>query len=365
MKLMLPIVGALLACLAVLALFLFKQGLDDYLAAQSLAAVEIAAPAGAEVVPYDATQGLALTGHRFDLDPEAIDPTNGILRRFASSAAGVDDGVAQVFVQGDERVALSLHRVAQIDPPETLASRLGLEDPIPRPRAAPDIFGTVAGFEVVHQPDPRRLADQPPPTYRHFTASIGASDSDMVEITVLTNASDAFVASVLDGIDMVGLNDRLPKPDPLILPDAGFVPVRSGPLSRTPPPPTPAHLAYRLLNSADPLSAIDRAVLERVLAGELSDMEGLQAQMRDLAAPTPAMVAVLGEPSPETAARFAAVGLLQSGRLWSQNEVSLLSRVAVPGSTQADLDQISLSDESVSPEVLALVAQLPGAPAGD
>ncbi len=360
MKIMLPVVGVLLAGLAALSLYLFKQGLDDYLANKSLAAVEIVAPAGVAVVDYDAAQGMALTGRAFNLDPEVTDQTNELLRRFEASAGGIDDGVAQVFVKGEQRVALSLHRAPYVAPPQTLASQLGLDEPNPEPEIESDVFGTVAGIEVILQPAPERAPDQEPVSYRHFVVNLGdPGGPETVEITVLTNASDAFVASVFDSLDIAALNERLPEPDVRIVPDGGFVPAADGPLSQTPPTPAPALLAYRALQSGVTLTALDRDVLERVRAGEISDMAGLQARFPDLVAPTVAMMAVLGQPTPEVSARFAAVRLLKGDRDWSQTEAFILAQVARPDTTQADLlDYLSLRDD-IAPEVLALVSQLP------
>ena len=364
MRIVLPVLGVFLVGFAALCLYLFKEGLDSYLTSRSISSVQIDAPEGWDMQPYIAAHGEEITGDVYLAVPGQPSTTDDILLAFENAAAGTDDGIAWTFRNGDQLVALRMRIAPYVKPRVSMAERLGYEAPAEPPAPDPDtILGAVDGVAIREMP---RFADREgdplpePVNYRHFVGQIGeTSVSEALEMSILTNASDAAVAQVLDRLDMAALNEKLKQPDDHVAAGRGFVPSASEPLSDVPPPPTPAYSALQMLRTAVDLPSKDREILMRVREGEINNWDALQAAYPKIDDVSFEVLRILDDGAPANTARYYASILANSGREWNTYEHYLLSAVARGGSSQADLGDYLDSGFDVAPEITALIDRLP------
>jgi hypothetical protein len=366
MRILLPVYGLVLAAFAVVILFVFKAGLDDYIATNSLAATQVSAPEGWSARPYRTSDGELITQASFVAN--AGGTTQDILGQYEIPTGGLRDGMLTTVVRGDEMIALRLSYAPHVPKRPTLAERLGRASPKDAGDTPTDgMFATVAGLPVIEQP---RFATVPgdavpvPVNYRYFTTVIGDRTVDEVlEVSVLTNSSDAAVASVLDSLDVVALNARLPTPDPRVIASAGVLTRDPLPLSEQRPRPTPAYRAMQLLDAGEVLDPPWQDALVQIRGGEIETWNDLRSRYPKIDTLPFRLLEVLDDGSHDSAARYFAAVLTNSGRAWTGHEFHVLSKISDVGTTQADFAEYLAGEYEIAPEVLALVRRLPEAPA--
>ncbi len=361
MRILLPVLGVFIVILAAAGLYLFKLGLDDYMASQSIASVPVAAPAGWAAQPYDTAQGEVITGAV--LMPSAVggSTTNDILLAFESAVAGDDDGVVHAFARGDERIVLRMRVAPLIKQRLSLKQRMGIEE-VTEQEALGTVLGAVDGVSFVIMPQVSAVMGQPLPVpvdYRHITASIGDPKvAETIEVAVLTNSSDAAIAAVIGGLDIAALNEKLPTPSDAITPQAGFVAARQQPLSDVPPPPSAPYRAHRMLETAS-FDTLNADILGLIRAGDIVTMADLQVVYPKLDGILLEVLQLLDGGGPENFARYYAMVLSKSGRSWNNYEYYVLSEIAKAGTSQASLADYLSNGYDIAPEVMALVQRLP------
>lgn len=363
MRILLPVLGVFIVVFGLGMLYLFKMGLDDYVAQQSLTSVQIETPAGWQAVPYEAAHGEAITGQPVsDAEPGA-DSTNDILKRFNSVANGEVDGVTTTYVKGDEMVALRIRIAPYVKPRMSMAERLGVQDPFAAKAPPPDpVFATLDGVPIKVSPREATVAGQAgtvPVNYRYLHGVIGdTSQHEAVEIAILTNSSDAAIAAVLSALDIPAFNEKAPTTTDMIHPGEGLVPQVAQPLSETPPPPTARYGAQRLLTTKE-FDELNTSLLEQIRSGTLTSMEALQEAQPELDVVSMDVLLLLDDGSPANLARYYATLLINSGREWSNIEFYVLNKISDVGTSQASLAEYVNGDYELAPEIMALVRQLP------
>lgn len=367
MRVLLPVLGIGLVCFAAAVLFLFKQGLDDYMFAKSLKSVEIVPPAGWDMTPYQTAHGEAIAVATFDPAPAAATTTNDILFAFESARLDDIDGYAVTFSKGDEKMSLRMQHASFVPRRTTFAERLGyaVEEPETAPEGA--VFGSMDAvpFTIAPRLSMTVGSDVPVPVnYRYVTATVGDPAVEAtVDIAILTNSSDAALAQLIGGLDMDAINARLPRKTDTVLAGIGFVPRQAGALSTTPPRPTSAYRAMVMLKEGRDMDAINRKIVAKIANAEITDMAGLVQNYPDLDAIRFDVLALLENGSHENSARYYARVMANSGRAWNNHEYYLLSQIAKLGTSQESLADYLANGHDIAPEVLALVARLPEASA--
>lgn len=365
MRILLPLYGLLLVIFAGGLVYVFKAGLDHYVAANSLAEMQIDPPEGWSVRPYQLADGALITGTD-DEPAAAIGTTATILNSFDIPTGGLREGGVKTFVRGEEMVAIRMQRGPHEPKRTSLMERLGYA--APEETLDPDsVFATVAGLPLISHPRVSVAEGMPAPrpvNYRHFTMTIGDKTVDEVlDVAVLTNSSDAALVAILDRVDMAALNNRLPTPDPRVMASAGVLTRDALPLSTEPPRPTPAYLALELLAKGQVFADPWQQALTEIRDGEITSFEALQTRYPRIDTLPFAVLEVLEDGSQTSTARYYARILSNSGRAWSGHEFHVLSTIAEVGSTQADLNEYLAGEYDVAPEVLALAKRLPEGPA--
>ncbi|MDX8347067.1 hypothetical protein SLH49_03625 [Cognatiyoonia sp. IB215446] len=365
MRILLPLYGLLIVVFAVGVVYVFKAGLDHYVASNSLAEMQIDPPDGWTVRPYQLADGAAITGS--DDDPAAaIGTTATILNSFDIPTGGLKEGAVKTFQRDNEMLALRLERGPHEPKRVSLADRLGYGTP--EETLDPDtVFATVAGLPLIVHPRESIVEGMPAPrpvNYRYFTMTIGDKTIDEVmEVAVLTNSSDAALVAILDRVDIAFLNERLPTPDTRVMASAGVLTRDALPLSDVPPRPTPAYRALELLASGQSFDAPWGEALAQIRDGQITSFEELQIRYPRIDTLPYALLEVLEDGSQTSTARYYARILSNSGRAWSGHEFHVLSTIAEVGSTQADLNEYLAGQYDVAAEVLALAKRLPEGPA--
>lgn len=363
MRILLPLYGLVLVAFAAGFLVVFKSGLDDYVAAKGLAASAVTAPDGWTVRDYETTDGALITQVTYD-PTVAVDTTQSILAKFETRTGGMRKSTLTTFVRGDERVALRISVAPHVPQRESLAARFGrTEDTDAAATHEDGVFATLAGLPVVEQP---RFSYRPneemplPVTYRHFTTMIGDQTVDEVlELSILTNASDAAVLTVLHSLDIEVLYEQAPMPDPRVIVSAGVLTRDALPLSTEPPLPSPAYRAMQLLDAGQEFASPWQEALLDIRMGKIESWNDLQAYYPRVDTLPVALLDVLDDGSHENAARYFAAILSNSGREWTMHEYHVLATVSAAGTTQADLSDYMTGQIDIAPEVLALAQRLP------
>lgn len=363
MRILLPVLGVGLVCFAAAILFLFKQGLDDYMFAKSFQSVDIIPPDGWDMAPYQTAHGEAIAGATFDPAPDAATTTNDILFAFESARLDDSDGRAVTFIKGDEKMALRMQVVPFVPRRTTFAERLGYATAEPEIAPEGDVFGSMDAVPFVIAPRMSMTVGSDvavPVNYRHVSATVGDPAIEAtVDIAILTNSSDAALAQLIGGLDIDAINARLPKKSDTVLAGIGFVPRQSGQLSQTPPRPTPAYRALAMLEEGMDFDAVNREVVTQISKAEITDMASLMQNYPNLDAIRFDVLALLDDGRHENTARYYARVMANSGRAWNTYEYYLLSEIGKPGTSQESLAAYLANDHDIAPEVLALVARLP------
>ncbi len=366
MRILLPLYGLVLAAFAVGVLFVFKSGLDSFVATQGLAASAVVVPDGWTVRDYEAADGEVITQVAFDKSGTA-DTTQAILARYQTLTGGIKRSTLTTFERGDERVALRISVAPHMPKRESLAARFGRSSDADTQNAYHDgVFATLAGLPVIEQP---RLSYSPdetmpePVNYRHFTTKIGDQTVDEVlELSILTNASDAAVLTVLNSLDVEALHEQVPTPDPRVILSAGVLTRDALPLSSEPPLPSPAFRAMQLIDAGAQFDPPWQEALLDIRMGKIDSWDDLQTHYPRVDTLPVALLDVLDDGSHENAARYFAAILSNSGREWSSHEYHVLATISAAGTTQADLSDYMAGQIDVAPEVLALAQRLPRTP---
>lgn len=363
MRVLLPVLGVFILVFAAAILFFFKQGLDSYTFARSLQSVTITPPAGWDSASYQMADGEAITGATFDPAPVAATTTNDILFAFESARLGNNDGVATTFRSGDEMIALRMQTVTFVPRRTSFAERLGYSAAEAEEAPALEVFGSLEAVPVFLHPRQSSIdgTDVPVPVnYRYLTATVGdPAVADTVDIAIVTNSSDAALAGLLGGLDLVAVNDRLAQPSADVLAGLGFVPRKTGPLSDVPPRPAPAYRAMAMLNDGKPLDPLNQQLVTQIATFEITDMAGLLVNYPSLDVIRGDVMQLLEDGSAENSARAYARLMANSGRAWNSHEYYVLAEVGKPGTSQQSLAAYLANGYEIAPEVLALVARLP------
>ncbi|WP_341366966.1 hypothetical protein [Yoonia sp. BS5-3] len=364
MRILLPLYGLVLTAFAVAVLFVFKSGLDDYVAARGLAASAIVAPDGWELRDYKRADGELITQAVFD--PAVTDTTQQLLARFETRDGGISQSTLTTFLRGDERLALRISKAPHMPPRQSLAARFGRVDDSPDTQEEREgVFATLAGLPIIEEP---RFShgdggsDPMPVNYRHFTTVIGDQAVDEVlEVSILTNASDAAVLTVLNSLDMEVLHAQLPTPDPRVIVSAGVLSRDPLPLSDAPPLPSPAYRAMQLLAAGKVFDAPWQDALMDIRMGKIDSWDDLKVRYPQVDTLPVALLDVLDDGTHENAARYFAAILSNSGRAWSAHEYHVLATISAAGTTQSDLAEYLSGQFDIAPEVIALAQRLPEA----
>lgn len=366
MRILLPLYGLILAAFAVAVLLVFKSGLDSFVATQGLVASAVVPPDGWTVREYKPEDGELITQVAFD-KIGAVDTTQALLAQYQTLTGGIKRSTLTTFARGDERVALRISVAPHRPPRQSLAARFGRsEDPAPETEDLDGVFATLAGIPVVEQPRFSFSSDDAMPqpvNYRHFTTTIGDQTVDEVlEVSLLTNASDAAVLTVLNSLDVEALHAQIPTPDPRVILSAGVLTRDPLPLSSEPPLPSPAFRAMQLIDAGVAFDPPWQQALNDIRTGKIVSWEDLQALYPQTDTLPVALLDVLDDGSDENAARYFAAILSNSGREWTSHEYHVLATIATAGTTQADLTEYIDGQIDVAPEVVALAQRLPLVP---
>ncbi len=361
MRILLPIYGVLLAVFAAGVIFVVKAGIDDYVASNSLGGMQIAPPDGWSVRPYRAADGALITGVA-DNPAVEVGTTAQILESFNIPTGGLHEGAVKTFWRDDQMIALRMNITPHQPKRVSLMERFGRQSD--SDTLDPDsVFATVAGLPMVIHPRVSIVDDAAAPlpvNYRYFTLTIGDQTVDeALELSFLTNSSDAALVAVLNSLDMAALNDRLPTPDSRVILSAGVMTRDPLPLSDVPPRPTPAYLALELLAFGQVLEAPWQDALVQIRNGVITSWDELQARYPRIDTLPHELLGVLEDGSQTSTARYFAAILSNSGRAWTGHEYHVLSTIAEIGSTQADLSEYLAGEFDVAPEVIALAKRLP------
>ena len=364
MRILLPLYGFVLTAFAFAALFIFKSGLDEYVASRGLVATAVTTPEGWVVRAYETKDGELITEVSFDPDGP-VDTTQSILAKYQTRAGDIQGSTLTTFARGDERVALRISTAPHTPPRASLAGRFG--------RAAADevgdidddrVFATLAGLPVLEEPRFTQVKGGPPMpvNYRYFTITIGDRAVDEVlEVSILTNSSDAAVLAALNSLDVETLHAQLPTPDPRVILSAGVLTRDALPLSDARPLPSPAYRAKQLLDAGQVFDAPWHDALVQIRMGDIEHWDDLKTRYPRVDTTPLALLDVLHDGSHENAARHFATILSNSGRNWSGHEYHVLSMISAAGTTQADLTEYLSGEFDIAPEVLALAQRLPQA----
>ncbi len=364
MRSLLPVYGIVLVVFAAACLYLFKIGLDDYVASQSLSSVAVAPAAGWEARPYTTADGELITASAFDEAAPSGATTQDILRRFAAAATGQNHSTATTFYRGNERIALSLQFALHAPQRKTMRERLGYAAPAAPPPPDPStIIATIFGVPFIEHPREASIPGQSgvePVNYRYFTAMIGDTlVDDAVRVSMITNSSDAAVVAVMSRLDVQDINSRLPTPDPQVMASSGVFTRDPMPLSDTPPRPTIAYRAAQLIAAGQTFDPPWQEALSKVRAGEIETWEQMHTAYPQIETMPPDIFDLIDDGAGGNAARYQAAVLRDSAREWNGHEAYVLSKIAQVGTIQSDLQEYLDGQYDVAPEVVDLIRRLP------
>ncbi|KJZ20794.1 hypothetical protein [Loktanella sp. S4079] len=364
MRLMMLAIGVAMVAVAAAIVFTFKIVWDDYVYNQQLVSVEVSAPAGWQVVPYETRHGEAIVVETLAPRDQPASTTQRYLRQFADLSADPHKGAAWTFAQGEELVALTMSFGPQARKAGgSVFDQLRAANATPAPVVDVSV-ATIAGQTLKVKP---RLSDIPgeefpqPVLYRRFAYQIGDPEVDKVlNLSVLTNSSDAAVAQAIASVDLTRANALLPTPDPDLDQSAGIVSAMDGGLLTVAPEPTVAYRALMLLQGGRDFGEPWTEAILKVQNGQITNWDEFAAAYPDSLddAPYELLNLVTGG-SEEVSARYFAGAMLGSGRQWNDHEHYILTKVSQLESAQSDFWEYMSGDYDVAPEVLALIMRLP------
>lgn len=363
MRFSLALIGVAMVVVAAAIVFTFKIVWDDYVYNQRLISVEVTAPDGWNVVPYLPEHGETIVAEAVAPRDAPATTTQRLLRDYADVSENVTKGAVWTFVREDERIVLSLafgpHRPPNQGNIFSQMRRASAGPPKPNLDAE---IAMVAGAPLILKPRTSSVpgaAFPEPVNYRRFTMRLGDEAIDEVlDIKVLTNSTDAAVATAIMGVDLERANQLLPAPDPNVSVSLGIV--SDAPLATSVPEPTIAYRAAEMLENGRDYGVPWTEALQRVKSGEIMDWTTLNAEYPDQIHDAPfELLTVLDNGTEENTARYFASAMIESGRDWNDHEYYILTKVADIETAQSDLADYLTGDYEVAPEVLALIAGLP------
>jgi len=166
------------------------------------------APEGWEVQRYDVAHGIKITGEPFKASAVVKDTEKSIQDDFRSVRKYQKDAAAVSYTSGDDIVALRIRVLKAVDPVSLegqIAQRMqAVAIAIGGPREPDPVFMVAAGIPIHVLPQISRhiiSGNEKPVSYRRFEGKLGK----YLSVFVFTNADDAAVEQVLQGIDYAAL----------------------------------------------------------------------------------------------------------------------------------------------------------------
>ena len=364
MRLLMPLVGLLMLVVAAAIVFTFKIVWDEHVFQQRLVSIAVAAPDGWEVVPYETAHGETVVGEPLAAPDAPATTTQRLLRRFDALNGDPTKGAVWSVISGDEIVVLQMAFGPHRPVGNSIFDQLSLASAgEPKPNLDVDI-ATVRGITLIAKP---RVSEVPgsdlaiPVKYRRFAMRLGDEEIDEVlDITLISNSSDAAVAAVLMNVDLERANGLLPTPDPNFVRESGIETPGQTPLATTPPVPTIAYIAAEMIADGVDLGDPWVDALARVRSAEITNWESLIALYPDQSAAVPMpLFELLDDGNQESEARYLAARLRNSDRVWNDHEHYILGKIVNPDSTQADFADYLTGNPDVADDVMALILKLP------
>ncbi len=324
-----------------------------------------ASPDGWFAKPYQTADGEEITDSSYRKSVVAIDTTNTILTTFESARTSSLGG-AMTYLRGDQKVVLALRMRSERDMKSLQGS---LMTAISGQLAAAsnrdwnkDDFAQLYGVAFVESRRENKVISTSttlPVNYRKFSASMGGQ----LSIDLLTNASDAAVASIIQEIDIIGLNDALMEPDPGVTAATGFVTRTPGRLDTEPPAPSPAFMAYTILRDGTRVPPNDARFLARVAEFDIMDWSDVIDQYGETPDVSSTALAVMGPKPPEGMDRHTvsrAENLARNPDRWSPQEFILLMAI-IDGGVIYKEDAAAYADyeDDMHEEIISLISRLP------
>lgn len=323
-------------------------------------------PEGWYATDYRTKDGEEITKATFSRSPIAKNSTNTILQRFDDAAQGKGNAIARSYLRGSQRIAFLMYVPDQFN---TNTIRGGIMSSISNQMSMDfgstgrrtEVFALHNGVPIIEAaPFSKNVSSgtRVPVDYRVFNADVGG----MFKIQILTNASDASVAEVLESVPMGELIAKLPEPEPQLLISTEFQ-TYTAELSREVPGPTVARRAYLLVKTRLDYSEDEKSMLNRMADGGIKSWDDAYERYGTLIGYAPEIVDLLGPLpalAPSLQIEYTARALTKTDREWNDTEDRILSGMARQRITQRkDVDRYLKDGEVLSEEVIALIRLLP------
>jgi len=323
-----------------------------------------AAPAGWTRTAYQTADGEALTESVYQSSAVVVSGNNSIMSVFASASNDIN-GAAVTYRTGEEVVAIALSARSSREMRSlrgSIMTAIGGNLSGASFGASKEPFATLHGVKFEQGGQFSRVVAtnaNVPINYRKFTASMGGQ----LSMTIMTNASDATLATVLRGIDVPGLNETLVTPDLTVTAGTGLITRERGTLSTSPPPPTLPYKAYnRLRSGVEGLKEDDVRQLQAMADQRITGWEDVYEEYGMRHRLSPAIIEVLG-PEPELPpvlkVKYTATEMLR-GSQWTAYErdiLQILSRGSI--TTQSQAQRRLERGRLYAPPVMRLIMELP------
>ena len=227
------------------------------------------------------------------------------------------------------------------------------------PRRDRGLFARFDGidFKLLPQTSTRTGTRQETPVrYRHYEADIGG----IIEIELITDASDADVAALLSSIDMAGLVAMMPAPPPEYRQGVGWHLASAEPLSQEAPGDTVAMQAYNILNNGRIYSALETEMLQDISSAKITGWEDLRAQRNLTYWPTDHLIDLLGPEPVDLMVRREAQRLFAQESNSGGRSLNILRQLKDGRvTTQADIAAQRIGVDKDHAELVALIAKMP------
>lgn len=328
------------------------------------------APEGWFPKDYVMADGEEITGETFVKSMVVQSTTNTLLGDFKRAADAGKFGEARSYIRGSGRMAIAMRVPEQLN--ENSVQGGMMAEAMSRMSAFSNIMGeaeepeppfaTVDGipFELLPRTSyVQRQQRYVPVNYRTFKADVGG----LVRITLITNASDAEVVSLLEQIDMAAIHARIGQGVSGYAPGQG-VQTASAELSDQPPGPGAMHRAFALVEAGAAGDDREGELIRLIAENRIEDWE----DVADKWGPgnyylTPTLASLLGdEPLPLLLAREAQVSLSRSGEAGElgRGEMRLLRDIKSGKVTDRAGAEGYLDAEDWHEDTRRVVALLPG-----
>ena len=338
-------------------------------AEDNLAPLVPPAPEGWTVRPYVLADGTAITGKEVIRTMVSKSTTNDILIDFGQAMAAKDAAIAVTYENGDLLMALRIQirdqlneRTLQGGLMAAVSANISSMEFSGGNGALPNgLFARLDGIDFILKPQFSRYTTggpEEPVLYRRFVAKV----EQLADIELITNASDADVAAVLQQIDMAALQAMLPQPARAYRPGVGWISAIEGDLSTEPPGVTLAYRAYQIVNDGRIYPERETELLEKIAEGEVTSWDDL-TRYSDFGEPSERIIELLGpEPDSRKVKRLAA-------SLLAENEYEGNMRSIMLGIQRGDIETRAdlfvsghLRGLTMTAELRSLIGMLP---AGD